>query len=409
MKVLYFHQHFSTPDGSTGTRSYEFAKALILQGHEVSMICGSYSGGVTGLKNDFKARKRSGKVDGIFVTELQLGYSNKHGFIKRSFTFLMYAFCSVWIALREDYDIVFATSTPLTAAIPGIFARWIRRKRFVFEVRDLWPELPVAMGVIKNPVTIFLLDVLESAAYKSANRLIGLSVGITEGILKKGIPVERVTTISNGCDIELFEENYARVKIEGVNHGDFVAVYAGTHGIANGLFSVLRTAKILKEWNCTKIKIVLIGDGKTKEELKRFAKNHKLDNVIFVPPLSKPKLASVLQHSNLGLQILENIPAFYEGTSPNKFFDYLSSGLPVLVNYPGWVANLVSIYKVGYVVEVENSDMFAKVLVAASEDPQGLEKMSAQAKQLGIEEFNRTDLAQKWVEWFVGSYYEEIG
>jgi glycosyltransferase involved in cell wall biosynthesis len=402
MKVLYFHQHFSTPDGSTGTRSYEFAKALILKGHEVSMVCGSYSGGVTGLTNDFKAGKRSGKVDGIFVTELQLNYANQHGFIKRSSTFLKYAFRSVWIALREDYDIVFATSTPLTAAIPGIFARWIRRKKFVFEVRDLWPELPVAMGVIKNPVIIFLLDTLETVAYKSAHRLIGLSGGITDGILKKGIPRERVTTISNGCDIDLFAENNEKVIIEGVTQANFVAVYAGTHGLANGLFSVLQTAQVLKARKCTNIKLVLIGDGQTKKELQRFAKKHKLDNVIFVPPLSKQKLVTVLQNSNLGLQILENIPAFYEGTSPNKFFDYIASGLPVLVNYPGWVANLIKTHQAGYVVDAENPDMFARTLIAASEDPHGLVKMSAQARQLGLDEFSRTNLAQKWVEWVCG-------
>ena len=152
MKLLYFHQHFTTPKGASGTRSYEFARRLIARGHEVTMVCGSYGTGDTGLTGEYRKGRRSGTVDGIRVIELHLPYSNADSFLKRSVTFLKFAARSVSIALSESYDLLFATSTPLTAAIPGIVARPIRRKPFVFEVRDLWPELPREMGVITNPV-----------------------------------------------------------------------------------------------------------------------------------------------------------------------------------------------------------------------------------------------------------------
>lgn len=204
MKFLYFHQHFSTPKGSTGTRSYEMARALVARGHEVTMVCGTYGGGETGLSASFVDGSRSGLVDGIKVIELDLAYSNSDGFLKRTWLFLKFAGRSVGIALREQYDVVFATTTPLTAGIPGIFARWLRGKPFVFEVRDLWPELPREMGVITNPVVLGAMAVLEWTSYRSATRCVGLSPGIVDGIARLGVPRERIALIPNGCDLDIF-------------------------------------------------------------------------------------------------------------------------------------------------------------------------------------------------------------
>ena len=147
MRLLYFHQHFTTPDGSSGTRSYEFAKALIAKGHQVTMVCGRSDRSGLNLPYDQAKGWFRGDIDDIDVIALPLAYSNSDGVAKRLLTFLRFALKSVGIALRHDCDLVFATSTPLTAAIPGIFARWFRRKPFVFEFRDLWPELPSAMGM----------------------------------------------------------------------------------------------------------------------------------------------------------------------------------------------------------------------------------------------------------------------
>lgn len=137
MRVLYFHQHFSTPKGTVGIRSYEMALRLLERGHQVTIVCGSYDGGETGLTLPFINGMRRGKVDGIDIIEYDLAYSNSDDFFKRSMTFVKFALRSIGVALTERYDLAFATSTPLTAGIPGIFARWLRGKPFVFEVRDL--------------------------------------------------------------------------------------------------------------------------------------------------------------------------------------------------------------------------------------------------------------------------------
>ena len=150
MKILYFHQHFSSPKGSTGIRSYCMSRHMVEEGHEVTLICGSYLGSDTGLVGPFKNGCRRGVVDDINVIELELAYANKDGFFKRTITFFKYALYGLKFVFTENYDVVFSSSTPLTAGIPGIVARFLRNKIFFFEVRDLWPELPKALGVINN-------------------------------------------------------------------------------------------------------------------------------------------------------------------------------------------------------------------------------------------------------------------
>jgi len=325
MKVLYFHQHFSTPKGSTGNRSYEMARALIAAGHEVTMVCGSYSGGHTGLEVNFVKGRREGTVDGIHIIEFNLAYSNHDPFFKRSLTFLSFALKSIRIALTHKYDLVFATTTPLTAGIPGIFARWLRRKPFVFEVRDLWPELPKAMGVITNPVILWAMSCLEWMSYRSAHHCIGLAPGIVDGIAARGVKRERISLIPNGCDITLFQSAVKAAKRpEGIKDDKFLAIYGGTHGYANGLISVIDAATVLKERGRDDIHFALIGQGVEKADLQKEAAARALDNVSFYAPVPKTELASYFAGADIGLQMLANVPAFYYGTSPNKFFDYLS-------------------------------------------------------------------------------------
>lgn len=374
------------------------ARALIKAGHEVTMICGSYHGGVSGLNGPFQKGKRVGRVDGIKVVELELVYSNYQSFIKRTWIFLKFAMRSIGIALREPCDLVFATTTPLTAGLPGIFARWLRGKHFVFEVRDLWPELPKAMGVISNPMILWLMSVLEWVSYRSAHACIGLSPGIVEGIKKRSCSGQPVAVIPNGCDFELFSATgILPQRPAGVGETDLMAVFTGAHGIANGLDAVIDAAEVLKERGRDDIKLVFIGDGRLKPELRRGAEERKLDNCIFLDPVPKSVLAAYMKGADVGLMVLANIPAFYYGTSPNKFFDYLSIGLPVLNNYPGWLAGMIKECKCGYPVEPDNADLFADALEDAADHHEKLEQMGARAQALGRNQFDRKKIAALFV------------
>ncbi|MGL4497178.1 MAG: glycosyltransferase family 4 protein, partial [Beijerinckiaceae bacterium] len=325
MKILYFHQHFGTPAGSGGTRSYEFARRLIQRGHSVTMVCGSYSGAATGLAGPFTGGARRGSVEGIDIIELELPYSNADGFLRRTTTFRRFALRSVGLALRQPADLVFATSTPLTAGIPGIAAALLRRKPFVFEVRDLWPELPREMGVITNPVVLGLMSALEWASYKSATLCIGLAPGIVDGITRRGIPPARVRLVPNAADLDLFGASADEPwRPEGVGPDDLMAVFTGTHGIANGVEAILDAAAELKRRGRGDIKLVMIGQGKLKPALMARAAAEGLDACVFCDPVPKRRLSGLMRAADAGLMVLANVPAFYFGTSPNKFFDYIA-------------------------------------------------------------------------------------
>jgi glycosyltransferase involved in cell wall biosynthesis len=338
-------------------------------------------------------------VEGIEVLEFEVGYSNSDSFVKRTAAFLTFAMRGVQVALTEPYDLIFSTSTPLTAGIPGICARWLRRKPFVFEVRDLWPELPKAMGVIRNPIVLWLMSALEWASYRSARSIIGLAPGIVDSIAKQGVDSERLAMVPNGCDFDVFSDRAGAWRPDGVQQDDFMAVFAGAHGLANGLDAVLNVAGELRLRNRPDVKIVLIGDGKLKRHLQRRAMSEGLSNVIFHDPVGKARLSGLFAATDLGLQILDNIPAFYYGTSPNKFFDYIAAGLPVLVNYPGWLSELVAEHACGYSVPPEDPGAFASALIVAADQRESLRLMGKRAMALARTRFDRTTLADQFVDW----------
>lgn len=402
MRVLYFHQHFNTPNGNVGIRSYQMAKALLADGHCVTIVCGSYDGGHTGLTHPFSNGYRHGEVEGIQIIEFDLAYSNNDGFLKRAWTFLKFALRSIGLVFTEKYDVLFATTTPLTAAIPGIFARWLRGKPFVFEVRDLWPELPRAMGVIRNPLLLSAMSALEWASYRSAHRLIGLSPGIVEGITLRGVSRSRIAMVPNGCDLDIFASPMMPWRPAQIEPTDLMAVFAGTHGVANGLDALLSVAAELQRRGRDDIKLLLIGKGKLKTSLQARAEGENLTNVVFLAPVNKCQLAGLMAAADVGLQLLANVPAFYYGTSPNKFFDYIAAGLPVLNNYPGWLAEMIEEHNCGFTVPPENSIAFADALEQAASDRPALKAMGQRGLALAKAQFARHALADKWVDWVTG-------
>ena len=398
LKTLYFHQHFSVPSGPGGIRSYGMARCLVGRGHKVTMVCGSFIGSHTGLEGPFINGQRRGIVDGIDVVEFDLKYSNTDSFFSRTWTFLKYVFRSLILIFTEKYDLVFATTTPLTAGIPGVVAKYLRRKPFIFEVRDLWPELPKAMGVIKNPLILTLMSMLEWVSYHSADHLIALSPGIAAGIKKRGIDAGLISFIPNGCDLDIFDGTSELWRPKGVSNTDFLAIFAGTHGVANGLSNVLDTAAELCLRKRNDIKIVLIGNGRLKPSLIERVNRDGLSNVFFHEPVNKKELAGLMSSADLGLQTLANIKAFYYGTSPNKFFDYIAGGLPVLINYPGWIADMVVENGAGFFVRPEDPISFADALEIAADDRADLKTKGLNARRLAAENFDRKAQASDWVD-----------
>ena len=401
MKILYYHQHFSTPSGSTGTRAYEMAQRLIGKGHSVTMICGSYDMANTGLDGPYYRGRRSGMVDGINVIELELPYANSDNFIRRSWIFLRFALRSSLLAFSSQYDVLFATSTPLTVAVPGIAARLFRWKPFIFEVRDLWPELPKAMGVITNPFVLMLISWLEWIAYRTATSCIGLSPGIVEGIRRRAGSSKRVVLNPNGSDLKMLSGSAEKDRYLPVDNGSqLVCVFMGAHGLSNGLDAVLNAAAELKNRGRTDIRLVLIGDGKCKPALQQRVEFEELEMVTMLDPIAKTELDAVLSNSDVGLMILANVPAFYFGTSPNKFFDFIAAGLPVLNNYPGWLANMITEEKIGLTVRPDSAPDFADALEYLADHDEERIAMGRRARKLAEDKFDRDKLGEAFVAEF---------
>jgi len=397
MKVLYFHQHFTTPSVGGATRSYEFSRKLIERGHKVTLVCGETA------KLDLPSTKSKdvfrGDIDGIDVIQIKIPYSNNDGIAKRAFTFIKFAWKGIQVAMKEDYDLLFATSTPLTAGLPGIWMKWfsIKKSKFVFEVRDLWPELPKALGM-KNPILLWGMSVLEKLSYKKADGCIGLSPGICEGI-KRIVPEKKIELIPNGCDLDIFRPgNRENLQLNGVSPIDTVAVFTGAHGIANGLESVLDMASVLKQKNRNDIKITFIGDGKVKSDLVKRANDEGLDNCRFFDPVPKTVLNKIVSSADIGLMVLKNVPAFYYGTSPNKFFDYIASGLPVVNNYPGWLSDMIIENNCGLVVPPDNAEAFADAIIELADSPEKRKVMGVNSRSLAEKQFSRDDLACRFVK-----------
>jgi glycosyltransferase involved in cell wall biosynthesis len=400
MHILYFHQYFTTPESVGGTRSYEMARQLIVRGHKVTMVCARIGEVGMNLPGKTKDSVRKGVIDGINVIQFNLEYNNYLSLPKRALVFLKYAFKSIFLVFRMDYDLVFATSTPLTAGIPGIVARFLRGKPFIFEVRDLWPELPRAMGVVKNPLVLKGMSLLEWLSYRAAIACIALSPGIKKGIESRSPKGQRIAMIPNGCDLNLFRPgSRENLDLPGIGQKDFVAIFTGAHGIANGLDAVLDAANVLLQQGRHDIIFLFIGDGKLKPALLSRARTEGLTNCRFFAPMPKNKLNQVVSCCDVGMMILDDIPAFYYGTSPNKFFDYISSGLPVITNYPGWLADLIVEYSCGIAVSPRDPDAFSDALCKLADNPLLRREFGFNGRLLAESMFSREKLANEFVDW----------
>jgi glycosyltransferase involved in cell wall biosynthesis len=398
LKVLYFHQHFTTRQGAGGVRSYTIARRMVERGIDVTMVCGQLMRGQTGLERPFVRGRREGVVDGLRIVEFEMPYGNETSFARRAWLFLAYMARSAGLALTRRYDVAFATTTPLTAGIPAMTGRLLRWRPYVFEVRDLWPELPRAMGVIRNPLVLGALSVLEWTSYRMAKSCIGLAPGIVDGIAKRGVGRESIALCPNGSDLVNFTPQGPRASLPGIPDDAFVAAFTGTIGRANGCGAALDAAAELKKRGRGDLRILLLGAGGERDALASRAAADGLDNVVFQPPVPNAEIPAILRRADAGLQLLDDVPAFYFGTSPNKFFDYIAAGKPVLTNYPGWLAEMIAQEGCGIAVPPRRADLFAEALIRLADDPAARAEMGARARALAESRFDRVAIADQVID-----------
>jgi glycosyltransferase involved in cell wall biosynthesis len=399
MHILYIHQYFASRKGRTGTRSYEFGRHLVSKGHRVTMI-------TSGLANaEFPVpqgrRHAVHEIDGIRIVSVAGGYNDPHmgtalnGW-RRMLKFYEFARVASKVARELDRpDVVFATHTPLTVGLTGISASRHFGVPFVFEVRDLWPEALVDVGALNNPLAIWWLHRMARKIYRRADHIVALSPGMKEGIMRAGIAADKVTVIPNASDLDLFRPDLdggaARRRL---GLGDrFAALYFGAMGLANGLEYVIDAARILAERGQDHIVLVLQGGGGRRDELKGLARRYNLRNVVFGDLVPKEEVAGIVAACDVCLTIVRTgkNPTW----SPNKMFDSLAAGKPVLINAGGWLGETIERNACGRFVAPDRPVALAEALVELSQNPVLCEQMGRNARALAQREFDRHLLAAR--------------
>lgn len=394
MHVLYLHQYFCPPDGSGGTRSYAMAKRLVKAGHKVTIVTTSAF-----FPDSYNLSRTSRlSIDGIDLIVLRIPYGNNMGYVRRLWAFVQFAIRGLLTAVSvKSVDAVFATSTPLTIIIPGYFASRFSAAPLVFEVRDLWPELPIAVGALNNSLAIWIARRLELFAYRSSSRIVALSPGMKDGIMSRGIPEDQIVMIPNASDVDLFRvaPESGQKFVERYPHlgGGPLVTYAGTLGRINAVSYVVELAKHVGTIDPT-VRFLICGDGAEKNEIRAKASHAGVldHNLWMLPPLPKNEMPALLSASTVSLSLFQNLPEM-QHNSANKVFDALAAGKPVAVNYGGWQSELLESRGAGIALDPENMSVAAQDLIDFLHDSDGIRRAGEQAAALADSRFNRDRLA----------------
>ncbi len=397
MKILYLHQYFATPESNAGTRSYEMAKRFIAKGHEVTFVTTSAY-----LSRDYNLSSGWNEVnlDGINLYVLHSNYSNEDSYLKRILKFFNFALRSIPKSLKVNADVVLATSTPLTIAIPGVLFSKLKRVPMVFEVRDLWPELPVAIGAIKNPILISLAEKLELFAYRNATRFIGLSPGMCDGIARHGISREAITLATNSCDTELFDVDkkvglYYRSNELSFVDGRKLVVYTGTFGPINDVGYIVHLAKASLE-NVNNICFIAIGTGMQKESVKMLAREEGVLglNLFILDPVPKTEIVKLLSAADLSLSLFGPVREMWHN-SANKLFDALASQTPIAINYGGWQKDFIDESNCGITLDPKDHVKAANTVKQFLFDEKSYFRAKTACKDLAYNKYSRGIMADR--------------
>jgi glycosyltransferase involved in cell wall biosynthesis len=338
-------------------------------------------------------------VDGIQVYAFPVPYSNAMSYRRRIVAFLEFAYRAANRAVKLRSDLVFATSTPLTIALPAVYVSRRQGIPMVFEVRDLWPQVPIAVGALKGRVPIAAARWLERFAYNNAERIVALSPGMKDGIVGKGYAAERVHIIPNSADLELFgvpgSAGFAfRRQFDWLQDRPLV-VYTGSMGMINGVDYLARLAAAV--WTIDpEVRFLVVGTGGQEGHVREVAENLGVLNRNFFlrKPVPRAEIPRILAAADIATSLFIDLPEMW-ANSANKFFDALASATPVAINYRGWQAESLLQTGAGIVLDVSGVADSAQQLVKALRNRAWLRRAGAAARRLAEERFSRDVLAQE--------------
>lgn len=376
MKVLYISQHFESENGLT--RPYELAKKLTEEDIEVTMLTG---------KNT-----KEKKLDGIQIVSTKTNYDHTFAFHKRLLAFVMFVIKSIYLGLKEkNVDVIYASSAPITVGVTALIVAKMKRVPFVFEVRDVWPDAPIEMGIIRNKALIRIVRGLEKMIYRHASHIVALSDGIKRNIVSKGVANSKVRVITNlaHCDkATQYVSEEERMHIEARYPeliGKTIALYPGTFGAANDLHFILDVATQHPNPN---IHYILIGRGKEKAAMAEAIRNRGLTNIWLLDNMPKAEVFRWMSASDVGIVNLANVPILAAENSSNKFFDFLSLSKPIILNFKGWQDDLLRKHMAGEGFDYHDKAGYYDFLKMIHENKAQKLAMGASARMLAETHFD---------------------
>lgn len=385
MRLVLICQHFATPQLKGGTFLFTLVSELAQRGHEVHVLTTDQSGRRGSWYQTLE--------EGVHIHWCPIPYSNAMGYASRVRAFLAFIWRScAYVRRLPRPDLIYVTSTPLTVALPGVFAsrRW--RVPMIFEVRDLWPEVPIALGVLRNPVLIAAAKWLERFAYRNAAFIIARSPMMADGVVSTGYPRDRVRVVPNACDFRRFDvpaEWGKSFRQENQWLADRpLVLYAGTFGLVNGCSYLVRLAAEVEK-QVPEARFLLVGQGREEALIRNLARElGVLDRTVFIqPPVPKLEVPRLFSAADITISTVIDVPALHKNCA-NKFFDSLAAGRPIAINHEGWLADLIREHDCGLVLPARDIAKAAAILAQALRDREWLRRAGRRAYQLGRKRFN---------------------
>ncbi|HKG55610.1 MAG TPA: glycosyltransferase family 4 protein [Anaerolineales bacterium] len=391
MKILLLNQAFVSPDEPGHTRHFEMAQYLRDHGHELVIVASdlNYQTGQRTVERHGVFTEQ--RIDGVRVLRSYIYPTLHRSYFWRIVSFFSFMFSSVWTALSvKDADLIMGTTPQIFQAVSAWFVAFIRNKPFLLEVRDLWPEFGISMGVITNPIVIALTRWLEKFLYTRATHILVNSPAYKEYMVARGVPASKITYIPYGTDVDMFNPSVDGLAVRkklGLED-KFVVLYAGALGQANDIYTVLCAAKHLNDEG--HIRFVFWGDGKERPNLQLEAERLELQNVIFAGVCPKKEMPFVIASSDVCLAILQNVPMF-RTTYPNKVFDYMAAARATVLVIDGVIRQVIESSDGGVFVEPANHELLAKTILELSKDPQRVKQMGVNARAYLVQHLDRRD------------------
>ena len=393
LKVLVLYQYFGTPKGSWSTRMYEMCKIWIEAGADVTVVTSPYD------KSDLRCESFISRqeIEGIKLIVINSGDSNRHSTLKRVYRSLLFSFVSSVFAVFLRADVLIASSGPITIGIPGLIGTLFSKKKLVFEVRDLWPGGAIEMGLIRNEFVKSTFSKFEKLCYTRSSLVVPCSIGMEENMLQR-FPKLKTLVVPNASDIDFFQntDNESFLYPEWLKENTKLFLYTGSLGLMDACEEIISGFNLLDQKRVN-THLVFIGDGVERVLLERMVKELELEeNVHFLGLIPKSDVAKWYKKATASFVVFKNFEIL--GTSsPNKMFDSLAAGVPIIQNTTGWIHRLVNERKIGINVEPNNSSSMSNAMSKFMNDEFEMSDLRINSLQCAKEMFDRKEIAMRYL------------